>query len=191
MSVTRRVRERALLAGIALFLSACAATGGRPEAHVAGVSASVPHGPAVAAFEYPGGATIAESLEPRVFELANRVRELCGLDPLEPRVDLIDLARVHALDMANRGYFSHHSPDGEGPGERARRHEVSFYSLGENLARIRNSDRPAPLAIRGWLESAAHRRILLDERGTGYRRTGVGAARAADGTIYIAQVFTR
>jgi uncharacterized protein YkwD len=176
-----------------VLLSACASS---PDARVAGAVAPTREGlvPSISpdrAFRGEGGAVTVSALEPRVFVLANRVRAAVGKPELTIRADLIDLARMHALDMANRGYFAHRSPEGEGPGDRADRRRVAYTCLGENLARVRHSRDPAALSVTGWLKSATHRRILLDERGVGYRFTGVGAARSADGTLYIAQVFVR
>ncbi|MHC4472142.1 MAG: CAP domain-containing protein [Planctomycetota bacterium] len=131
------------------------------------------------------------TLESRVYVLANRIRETAGLEALDLRLDLMEAARRHALDMASRGYFAHVSPEGDGPGERADRQGTRFVAFAENLARVRNSNHPATLALREWLKSPGHRRNLLDESERGYRYTGVGAARASDGTVLIAQVFLR
>jgi len=136
-------------------------------------------------------ACLVPSLESRAYVRANRARAERGLPRLDMRLDLIELARMHALDMAERDYFSHDSPEGVGPGDRARREGVSFRVFAENLARVRYARDPAALAVKGWLASPGHRRNLLDERGHGYRYTGVGAARAPDGTVLISQVFLR
>jgi uncharacterized protein YkwD len=93
--------------------------------------------------------------------------------------------------MANRGYFSHYTPEGLGPGDRARRGGVRYGAFAENLARVRNGRAPADLAIRAWLKSPGHRRNLLDEGRVGYRYTGVGVAVAPDGTVLLSQVFLR
>jgi uncharacterized protein YkwD len=130
-------------------------------------------------------------LEAEVFVLANRVRSEHGRSRLTMRGDLIDIARRHALDMANRGYFSHYSPEGMGPGDRARSGGVRFGAFAENLARVRRSTEPCELAIEGWLDSPGHRRNLLDENAVGYRYTGVGVAIAPDGAVVLAQVFLR
>jgi uncharacterized protein YkwD len=151
----------------------------------------VPSARADSAGRGDGAATVVADIEPRVFVLANQLRDYAGVPELELRLDLIDLARSHALDMANRGYFSHYSPEGDGPGDRADHRGVPYECLGENLARVRNSSDPATLSLTGWLRSPSHRRILLDEREVGYLYTGIGVAQAPDGTLYVAQVFVR
>lgn len=130
-------------------------------------------------------------IESRAFLQANIARDRCGLDGLEIRLDLMDVARVHAVDMARRSYFAHYSPEGMGPGERARSHGIPFHAYAENLARVKYSADPAGLAVIGWIESPGHRRNLLDEGRVGYRYTGIGVAQGEDGAVYLAQVFLK
>ena len=151
------------------------------------VMEAVPPAPRTA----PDEPVVDVQLEAEVFVFANRVRAEHGESRLTMRGDLIEIARRHALDMAKRGYFSHSSPEGAGPGERARAGAARFGAFAENLARVRRSAEPAELAITGWLESPGHRRNLLDEKGVGYRFTGVGVAIAPDGSVLLAQVFLR
>ena len=130
-------------------------------------------------------------IESRAYLQANYARKRAGLGELEMRLDLMDAARAHAADMADRGYFSHFSPEGSGPGDRADRMGIRFAALAENLARVRHSTDPAAMAVHGWLKSPGHRRNLLDEGAAGYRFTGIGVARGGDGSIYLAQVFLK
>lgn len=189
-------------AGVTLLLISCSAAR-PPETRVFPASYAAP-GPGArnagsvltrAAAAQAGSrgqpAYVDGDLERHAYVLANRARREEGLEHLEIRLDLIDLARKHALDMARRDYFAHHSPEGIGPGDRATLSGVKFRVFAENLARIRNASTPAKLAVDGWLGSPGHRRNLLDEGAAGYRYTGVGAARAADGTVLISQVFLR
>jgi len=41
-------------------------------------------------------------------------------------------------------------------------------------------------SVRGWMHSAGHRRNILEAT---YGRTGIGAAIAAGGEVYITQMF--
>lgn len=46
------------------------------------------------------------------------------------------IAQFHSDDMAQNNYFSHNSPNGDGPGERAKK--MGFMSsIGENIAQAR------------------------------------------------------
>jgi uncharacterized protein YkwD len=179
---------------VAFSLVACAGTGvGRdvaPAAFPGTVADAEDHSVAVGADA--GQRVFTDNrLEIRAFLLANRARKSAGLPPLEMRYDLVGLARIHAEDMARRDFFSHYNPDGIGPGTRARRESVDYLVFAENLARVRNSNDPALLAVDGWLKSPGHRRNLLDEGAAAYRYTGVGVVRRADGTVLLSQVFLR
>lgn len=182
---------------VPVLLAACAsASGARPETRVRGAASLVPEaGPADATPAEPArtrhGSRIDPELEALLFVLANRARTGRGLGSLELRGDLIGIARRHALDMAGRGYFSHYTPEGAGPGDRARAGGVRYGAFAENLARVRHAVEPAGLAVDAWLESPGHRRNLLDEGRIGYRYTGVGVAIAPDGTVLLSQVFLR
>ncbi|MCU0727559.1 MAG: CAP domain-containing protein [Planctomycetes bacterium] len=143
------------------------------------------------AFAGGGSLRVEPEMEARTLSAANGVRRGAGLPDLRPRRDLTEVARRHALDMARRGYLAHITPEGTGPGDRARKAGVVYSAFAENLARVKHSDAPEELAVSGWVESPTHRRNLLDERGTGYIYTGVGVARAPDGTVHIAQVFLK
>lgn len=183
-----------------VLLAACAGTPGtRPEARVRGATSLMPAASAAAPDRTrpaeptpaPRGSRIDPEVEARMFVLANRARGRHGLGDLELRGDLIDIARRHALDMAERSYFSHYTPEGVGPGDRARAGGVRYGAFAENLARIRHAMEPAGLAVDAWLKSPGHRRNLLDEGRIGYRYTGVGVAVAPDGTVLLSQVFLR
>jgi uncharacterized protein YkwD len=65
---------------------------------------------------------------------------------------------------------------------------VSRPSLAENLHRSFGYNDPAAVAVDGWLKSPGHRRNLLNPN---FRLTGIGVARARDGTWYAAQIFAR
>ena len=181
-----------LLVCLCAVLASCAASPARPDAPPEVLSS--PGAESDLAVHDRGRslpAVVDSTLETRVWALGNRARREAGVDSLVLRLDLVDVARRHALDMASRDYFSHVSPEGEGPGARADRGGTSFVAYAENLARVRNSERPATLAIEAWMASPGHRKNLLDERDKGYRYTGIGVARASDGTVLIAQVFLR
>ena len=53
--------------------------------------------------------------------------------PLAPHQSLIDAAAGHAVDMLARDYFSHYSPEGDSPSDRAREQGYPT-GVGENIA---------------------------------------------------------
>ena len=81
-------------------------------------------------------------IEKYIFEFTNDERQQRDLSSLT-RVSAIDsIARNHSLDMSNRNYFSHDSPEGNDPTDRAnktgytcKKDYGSYYTegLGENI----------------------------------------------------------
>jgi uncharacterized protein YkwD len=59
-------------------------------------------------------------------------------------------------------------------------------SLAENIALNQGYDDPVSLAVDQWMHSPGHRANIL--RGI-FTHSGIGIARAADGRVYITQVF--
>jgi hypothetical protein len=82
---------------------------------------------------------------------------------------LLDKAsKRHAADMVQRLYFSHQTPAGAGPGERAGR--VGYarpgcsWRVGEVLAwGVAGRSTPAA-TVKAWMASSEHRRILVSSR---------------------------
>lgn len=110
----------------------------------------------------------------------NNRRSAAGLQPLKRNDQLDAAARAHARDMVDRGYFDHHSPEGDSPTDRAAAHGyVASGCCGEN---IYTGPDHAQAAVEGWMDSAGHRANILSE---GYQEMGVGIV----GTMYV-QVFS-
>jgi uncharacterized protein YkwD len=86
----------------------------------------------------------------------------------------------HAADMRDHGYFSHRSRDGRGFADRIEQarylegHEGEPWTVGETLAWGRDRDSAAIEIVDALMDSAAHRRVLLDDA---YREVGVGLVR--------------
>src|SRR5207245_616545 len=54
--------------------------------------------------------------------------------PLAFNPQLIEGARLHSLDMSNRAYFDHYTPEGTGPGQRMTAEGYPWVSYGESIA---------------------------------------------------------
>lgn len=129
----------------------------------------------------------ATSDEKRAFDLINNARRASGLAPLALDTELCRLARLHSGDMATNNFFDHHNPEGLDAAGRARQEGVrGWRALGENIALNQGYDDPADFAVERWLKSAKHRANISNAAWT---HTGIGVARAADGTFYFTQVF--
>ena len=105
---------------------------------------------------------------------------------LQRDAELDRVARAHSADMAARRYLSHDTPEGVNPVGRLTRGGVEGFSLaGENVGLTSRGDPNAEI-VDGWLLSPVHRENLL---APAYNTTGIGIARAADGTLYYTQVY--
>ena len=116
-------------------------------------------------------------LETEALRLANEERLRAGLEPLAFSEELRRCARIRAEEI--RVSFSHVRPDGE-----------SCFSLnpelimGENIAM---GQRTPQQVVQAWMDSPAHREILLLER---FTCSAVGCYYdRLDGTYYWVQLF--
>jgi hypothetical protein len=103
----------------------------------------------------------------------DRVRAKRGLWRLRPSELLDRASRRHAADMVRRRYFSHDTPGGAGPADRARRagyvKRSCSWRIGEVLAWGVAGRSTAHATVRAWMDSPGHRRILVSRR---YRELG-------------------
>jgi uncharacterized protein YkwD len=129
---------------------------------------------AAAAPERTHNAGIAGTLVDRI----NTFRAQHGLAPVRPAPSLRLAALHHTREQITHGVFSHHSPDGSSFGDRIARfygqHGYSRWSVGETLLNGPPSLSP-DAAVRAWLASPSHRRILLDPE---WRDIGIVALEA-------------
>jgi len=122
------------------------------------------------------------AVEHRVHELVNEVRADHDVDQLEFDRELTSVAKGHSVDMAERGYVAHVSPDGD---DFADRYEVAGYDCrvqipgegyatgGENVAKTyfmaplrdgsyhRDVSDVAAGIVDGWMDSPGHRENIL------------------------------
>jgi uncharacterized protein YkwD len=88
--------------------------------------------------------------------------------------------------MARRFYLSHVTPEGLDPVGRLARGGVSGFSLAAENAGLTSEGEPNREILAGWLASPVHRQNL---HAPPWNATGVGIARAADGTFYYTQLY--
>ena len=125
-------------------------------------------------------------LEEALHAAVNRTRAAHHRMALERRADLDAVARAHSADMARRRYLSHDTPEGANPVDRIQRSGLDGFTLaGENVGMTSRSD-PNREILDGWLVSPVHRENLL---APAFNATGIGVARAADGTLYYTQLY--
>ncbi|WP_150242028.1 CAP domain-containing protein [Nocardiopsis quinghaiensis] len=105
-----------------------------------------------------GGGVSAGSAVGRVVTLVNNERAEAGCGPLSVDSQLTAAAQEHSEDMDRRDYMSHENPEGEGPGDRARRHGYDAWGA-ENVAKGQTSPEQV---MDAWMNSEGHRRNILN-----------------------------
>ena len=133
-----------------------------------------------------GTAAPHAELEAGFHRAVNRERAARNLIPLTRDATLDAIARAHSADMAQRRYFSHVNPEGRNPLERIQAAGVSGFTLAAENAGLTDRSEPNREILQGWLASPIHRNNL---HAPPFNRTGVGIARASDGTWYYTQLY--
>lgn len=116
-------------------------------------------------------------LEQEIVELVNQYRAegaTCGDEtfgpagPLTMDSSLQCAARMHSLDMAERDFFSHDNPSGEGPNDRMKKAGYSGRGWGENIA---GGNSTAEATMVQWMDSPGHCSNIMSPN---YTLIGVG-----------------
>jgi len=128
--------------------------------------------------------------EAEILRLVNDERKRAGAPALKSSQRLVLASRGHSYDMALRNYLGHDGPAGDTTAERMRGVGVESTVLGEKIYLDRDTDHAklAERTVKGWLDSPEHRAHMLSRD---FALTGVGVARAADGTAYVTQDFVK
>lgn len=116
--------------------------------------------------------------EEEVLTLTNEVRAQgadCGVNgsfgpapALSMNPELRCSARLHSMDMAQRGFFDHINPDGVDPSRRITAAGYAGFMTGENIAQ----GYPSPAAVvAGWVDSDGHCANMMSPM---YTDIGVG-----------------
>jgi uncharacterized protein YkwD len=125
-------------------------------------------------------------LAAKLHQSVNAFRTQHHLIGLARRADLDRAALAHSRDMATRRYMSHDTPEGLNPPDRMERAGAKGFTLaGENVGMTTKAN-PNHEILTGWQLSPVHRENLLT---SAFNATGIGIARAADGTWYYTQVY--
>lgn len=133
-------------------------------------------------FTYKNGAPDPVA-EERMLALVNDQRQKNGFASLTSDNLLQKVARDHAQDMLERGYFSHFTLEGLSPFDRMDKAGVIYQSAGENLAFSPNVD----LAMTGLMNSPGHRANILSKD---YGKVGIGVIDAGVYGQMFVQEFT-
>ncbi|MFX3623053.1 MAG: CAP domain-containing protein [Ectobacillus sp.] len=110
----------------------------------------------------------ADSMLMEVVRLTNEQRRRNGLSDLTVDITLANVAQTKAVDMANKGYFSHTSPTYGSPFTMMKSFGVTYTAAGENIAK---GQRSAQQVVDDWMNSPGHRANILNAN---YTHIGVG-----------------
>jgi uncharacterized protein YkwD len=175
----RNLNALCLALALALSLAACAP--GDAETTPAATPQWTPA-------ETPAAAPEVRRTEMAITEAINDQRQEHGLEPLEHRDDLAEIARQFSQQMVDEQFFDHVDPAGESVADRVRDTGITFTAVGENLY---GAEGPVGMvdhverSVSGWMDSPGHRENILREV---FTQTGVGMA--SDGTtVRVTQVF--
>jgi uncharacterized protein YkwD len=105
----------------------------------------------------PAQADTAQS----VLTAVNAARAKAGCGPLRLDSRLTAAARSHAKAMAEQNFFGHAGKDGSRFSSRIKRQGYSFRTAAENIAA---GQRSVGQVVQSWLNSAGHRRNILNCR---------------------------
>ena len=130
------------------------------------------------------------AIELLLFERVNAARERAGSPPLAFSSALMRAAYFHSADMAAKHYTAYDGPAGDTPVDRVTLQGLNYNELGENLFTSSSDSvsRLADNAVARWLSNPEERTNLLS---AAFRATGIGVARAGDGSFYITQDLLR
>jgi len=132
----------------------------------------------------PQSSELQKSFEKQNFYVTNATRVNEKKTPFSPHDGLDGLAYSHALDMSQNNYFSHTSQNGDTVMQRAKKHSISFKTIGENLAMgAQNSIYMHELLM----NSEGHRKNILGD----FTKMGTGIAFSLDNTPYLTQNFLK
>lgn len=121
-----------------------------------------------------------------ILSLTNSERSTNAAQPLVENPTLSEAARLKAEDMANRGYFSHYTPEGLAPWYWLDKVGYKYLHAGENLA-VNFSD--SKDVVDAWMHSPTHRANIVKQI---YSEIGIGMAEGmyqGRSTIFVVQFF--
>ncbi len=112
---------------------------------------------------------VDRAMERQIFELTNIYRKKHEVNEVFSDYYLGEVARKHSEDMARENVLSHESPVTGNFADRLKEANIEQRKAGENIA---SNYVDAIEAVHGWLNSPAHRDVLLDKE---FTHLGTGA----------------
>ena len=119
---------------------------------------------------------VSDTVESSLIHMINHIRSTQGLQTLIPNPVLNAIAKSRSQDMANRGYFSHYTPEGKNIGMILQENGVMYACCAENLSKASPPSWGSPgTIINLWMGSSPHRANLLNPH---FGQLGIGVVDA-------------
>lgn len=124
--------------------------------------------------------TISE-IERITLEKINQLRQTSGVQLLSCNDTLCQVARAHSIDMGERDYFEHTTPEGVTFDQRISSAGLEFSMAGENIFWTSadtlgsSAEELAQSAVDAWWNSPGHQAIMLKAE---FNQAGVGCFQA-------------
>ena len=132
--------------------------------------------------ETENGLTQMTEMETMLLNTINQKRKENNLVELTIDDELQNVARLKAIEMVEKDYFSHTSPTYGSPFEMMDQMGITYKVAGENIAGNISPEE----AINAWMQSEGHRDNILEN---GYNYPGIGIAKSPKyGNIFV-QMF--
>lgn len=122
-----------------------------------------------------------QDLGARIREAGNAYRRANGKAALANHAGLQEMAQKHSDAMARSGKLDH---DGSASRNGIAASKYQIHATGENV--MRQHGRDAQAMLQTWINSAPHRRTLLDPS---HAVTGLGIAQDEHGNVWVTQIF--
>lgn len=119
---------------------------------------------------------VLHGYERQLYDLTNSIRARMGKKTLQWDELASQAARKHSVDMANRDYFAHESPEGNTPFYRMEQEGIRYRAAAENIAAGVN----AIFSHESLMNSYGHRKSILMD----IQRMGVGSAKGNQTSQY-------
>lgn len=127
--------------------------------------------------------TVCAEVESDMLTLVNQERALAGVGEVVADEPLRQVGRAHSLDMFQRGYFSHYTPEGKDPFDRMDAAGIVYQEAGENLALAPTLQ----AAHTGLMNSPGHRKNILNGH---FHKLGIGCYQSSRYGLMISQEFS-
>ncbi len=125
-----------------------------------------------------------DAMADQIIDITNSLRVKYGIAALKKDKIMTTSAKNHSLDMAERNYFDHTTP--EGKSELFRMINAGLVRFSMTAENIAFGFKSSYAAVGGWIEAFEHRNTILNNN---LKFIGVGVAADQGGMLYFTQNY--